>query len=106
MLFVTLSLAVGVLCALLRYPFLPLLPMGVLLAAGAVLMGIVCGTHPGLIAAQVFGCIAAPQFAFVSITLADQFVRSAKPVPQVQAAIGKQLRRLAANSTMRTLAGN
>src|SRR5215472_5213843 len=106
MLFVTLSLAVGALCALLRYPFLPLLPTSVLLAAGAVLMGIVCGTHPGLIAAEVIGCIAAPQFAFVSITLADQFIRSTKLVPQVQAAIGKQLRRLAANSAMRTLAGN
>jgi hypothetical protein len=106
MLFVMLGLAVGALYALLRYPFLPLLPMGVLLAAGAVLMGIVCGTHPGLIAAEVIGCIAAPQFAFVSITLADQFIRSTKLVPQVQAAIGKQLRRLAANSAMRTLAGN
>ena len=100
MMFVTVSLAVGALCALLRYPFLTLLPTGVLLAAGAVLMGIVCGTHPGLIAAEAFGCIAASQFAFLSTTLADQFIRSTKLGPQIQAAIGKQLRRLAANSAM------
>ena len=106
MLFVILSLAAGVSCAILRYSFFALLPMGVFLAVGAALMGIICGTHPGLIAAEVFGCIAAPQFAFVSITLGDQFVRSTKLVPQVQAAIGKQLRRLAANSAMRTLADN
>ena len=40
MMFVTFGLAAGVVCALLRYPFFPLLPASVLLGTGAVLTGI------------------------------------------------------------------
>jgi hypothetical protein len=76
----------------LRYPFLPLLPIAALLAAGAALMGIAFGSHPGVIAAEVFGSIAAPQFAFMAVSLADHYIRSTRLIPQVQAAIGRQLR--------------
>jgi hypothetical protein len=92
MTFVMLGVAAGVSCAFLRHPFLPLLPISALLAAGAVLTGIACGTHPGMIVAEVFGSIAAPQFAFVAISLTDHLIRSSRLIPQVQAAIGRQLR--------------
>ena len=45
--------------------------VGALLGAGAVLTGVVLGTHPGVIAAEVFGCIAVPQFAFVAVSLTE-----------------------------------
>jgi hypothetical protein len=92
MAFVMFGVAAGVSCALLRYPFLPLLPIGAVLAAGAALIGIACGSHPGVIGAEIFGSIAAPQFAFIAVSLADHYVRSKTLIPQVQAAIGRQLR--------------
>ena len=92
MIFVMLGVASGVSFAFLRYPFLPLLPIGALLAAGALLTGIFFGSHPGLIAAEIFGSIAAPQFAFAAVSLTDHLVRSSRLIPQVQAAIGRQLR--------------
>ena len=92
MTFVMFGVAAGVSLAFLRYPFLPMPPIGVLLAVGAVLMGIASGTHPGVIAAEVFGSIAAPQFAFVAVSLTDHLIRSSRLIPQVQAAIGRQLR--------------
>ena len=92
MTFVMFGVAAGVSCAFLRYPFLPLLPIAALLAAGAALMGIAFGSHPGVIAAEVFGSIAAPQFAFMAVSLADHYIRSTRLIPQVQAAIGRQLR--------------
>jgi hypothetical protein len=55
MMFVTFGVAAGVLCALLRYPFFPLLPASALLATGAALTGIALGTHPGVTALEVFG---------------------------------------------------
>jgi hypothetical protein len=92
MIFVMFGVAAGVLCAFLRYPFLPLLPMGALLAAGAALMGIAFGSHPGLIAAEIFGSLAAPQYAFAAVSLTNHLIRSSRLIPHVQAAIGKQLR--------------
>ena len=64
MVFVVFGVAAGVLCAFLRYPFFLLAAIGALLAAGAAMTGIVVGTHPGVIAVEVFGSVAAPQFAF------------------------------------------
>ena len=92
MIFVMFGIAAGVSFAFLRYPFLPLPPIGVFLAVGAVLMGLASGTHLGVIAAEVFGSIAAPQFAFVTVSLTDHLIRSSRLIPQVQAAIGRQLR--------------
>jgi len=54
MMFVIFGVAAGVSWAFLRYPFLPLLPMGALLATGAALTGIAFGTHPGVTAVEVF----------------------------------------------------
>ena len=92
MMFVMFGVAAGVSVAFLRYPFLPLPLIGVLLAVGVVLMGIASGTYLGVIAAEVFGSIAAPQFAFVAVSLTDHLIRSFRLIPQVQAAIGRQLR--------------
>ena len=55
-------------------------------------MGIAFGSHPGVIVAEVFGSIAAPQFAFMAVSLADHYIRSTRLIPYVQVAIGRQLR--------------
>jgi hypothetical protein len=92
MMFVMFGVAAGVSWAFLRYPFLPLLPMGALLAIGAATTGIAFGTHPGVTAVEVFGSIAGPQFAFAAVSLTNHLVRSSRLIPQIQAAIGRQLR--------------
>ena len=74
MTFVMFGVAAGVSCAFLSLSLL-LLPIAALLAAGAALMGIAFGSHPGVIAAEVFGSIAAPQFAFMAVSsLADHYI--------------------------------
>jgi hypothetical protein len=92
MMFALLGVAAGVLCAFLRYPFISLAAIGALLATGAVLAGIVLRAHPGVIAVEVFGSIAAPQFAFAAVSLTDHLIRRTRLIPQVRAAIGQQLR--------------
>ena len=92
MMFVVFGVAAGVLCASFRYPFISLAAIGALLAAGAVLTGIVLGTHPGVIAVEVFGSIAVPQFTFVAVSLTNYLIRRTRLIPQVRAAIGQQLR--------------
>jgi hypothetical protein len=92
MMFVVLGIAAGVLCAFFRYPFISLAAIGALLATGAVLAGIVLRAHPGVIAVEVFGSIAASQFAFVAVSLTDHLIRRTRLIPQVRAAIRQQLR--------------
>ena len=87
MMFVAFGVAAGVLCAFLRYPPISLAAIGALLAAGAVLTGTVLGTHPGVIAVEVFGSIAVPQFTFVAVSLTNHLTRRTRLIPQVQAAI-------------------
>jgi hypothetical protein len=69
--------------------------VGALLGAGAVLTGVILGTHPGVIAVEVFGCIAVPQFAFVAVSLTEHRIRRSIRrtilIPEVRAAIGQQL---------------
>ena len=89
MIFVTFGVAAGVSCALLRYPFFPLVPTGTLFATGAVLTGVVPRTHPGVIVLEAFGSLVASQFAFVAMGLTRVFVRSTRLIAHVQAAIGK-----------------
>jgi hypothetical protein len=91
------AVAAGVGCAFVRYPVFLLLTVCPLLAAGALLSGIRFGTHAGLIAVDVFGSIAVPQITFVAVSLAGfairrYLARSSRLMPQVQAAIGQQLR--------------
>ena len=92
MMFVAFGVAAGVLCAFLRYPPISLAAICALLALGAVLTGIVLGTHPGVIAVEVFGSIAVPQFTFVAVSLTNHLTRRTRLIPQVRAAIGQQLR--------------
>ena len=76
MAFVIFGVAIGALCAILRYPVLMMLPMGGLLIGGAALNGIIVHAHPRVIATEVFGCIAASQFAYASVSLTRHLVRS------------------------------
>ena len=92
MAFVIFGVALGSLCAFLRYPVLMMLPLGGLLAVGAVLNGIILHAHPGVIATEAFGSVAASQFIYVSISLTRHLVRSRKLMLEVQAAIGQELR--------------
>lgn len=80
------------LCAFLRYPVVPLLPVSALLAIGAVLSGIALGAHPGVIAVKGFASIAAPQFAFIAVSLTQHLVLSIRMIRHVQTTIGQQLR--------------
>ena len=91
MAFVVFGVAIGALCAFFRYPVFMMLPLGGLLAVGVGLSGIVLHLHPEVIAAEVFGSIAASQFAFVAISLSQDLVHSRELTLQVQAAIGQQL---------------
>jgi hypothetical protein len=76
MAFVIFGVAIGALCAVLRYPVLMMLPMGGLLAIGAVLNGIIVHAHPGVIATEVFGCMAASQLrTHQSVSRAILFAR-------------------------------
>jgi hypothetical protein len=92
MIFIILAGAAGVSCAFLRYPFFPLLPVGVLLAVGAALTGTAHGTHPGVIVAEVFGAIAVSQFLFAAVSLSKHLIHSSRLIPQAREAIGRQLR--------------
>jgi hypothetical protein len=90
MIFLSLAGAAGLSCAFLRYPFLLLLPVGVLLAVGAMLMGIAHGAHPGVIVAE--GVIAVPQFLFAAVSLSKHLIRSSRLITEAREAIGLQLR--------------
>jgi hypothetical protein len=92
MMFVAFGVAAGVLCAFLRYPPISLAAIGALLAADAMLTGIVVGTHPGVIAFEVFRSIALPQFTFVAVSLTNHLTRRTRLIPQIRTAIGQQLR--------------
>ena len=96
---VFLGVTLGLLCAILRvrYPALVLLPLGALLAAGTALSGILLHAHPGTIAAEVFGSVAASQLTYVAVSLTHHLVRWRTPpshlIPHLQAAaIGRELR--------------
>ena len=99
MVFVIFGIAVapGIRCAFVRYPVFLLIALCPLLAGVALLSGIFFGTPRGVIAVEVFGSIAAPQVTFVAVSLAHfgfkrYLARSRKLIPQVQTAIGQQLR--------------
>ena len=92
MVFVIFGVAIGALCAVLRHPALMMLLLGGLLIGGAALNGIIVHAHPVVIATEVFGSIAASQFAYASVSLTHHLVRSREAVRQAQAAIGQELR--------------
>jgi hypothetical protein len=92
MVFVAVGALAGAVLASRRYRAFLLVPVAASMAAVAFLVGIVHGSHPGAIALEVLGSIVAPQFAYVALSLTAHLTRLAKLVPQVQAAIGQQLR--------------
>jgi hypothetical protein len=92
MVFIVLGAATGALFAFLRYPVLPLVPISASLATAALSIGIALGNHPAMIAFEVLGSVAAPQFTFVAVSLTNHLIRSTALIPHAQAAIGRQLR--------------
>jgi hypothetical protein len=91
------TIAAGIGCAFVRHPVLVLIAVCPLLAAGALLGGIHFGTPAWLVAGEVFGSIAAPQITFMAVSLTHfafkrHLARTSKLIPQVQKAIGQQLR--------------
>ena len=92
MVFVIFGVAIGALCAVLRYPALMMLPLGGLLTGAAALNGLIVHAHPVVIVTEVFGSIAASQLAYASVSLTQYLVRSREMLLQAQAAIGQELR--------------
>jgi hypothetical protein len=91
------GVAAGIGRVFVRYPVFLLITVCPLLAAGALLSGIRFGTPAWLIVVEVFGSIAAPQVTFMAVSLAHfafkrYLARSSKLIPQVQTAIGRELR--------------
>jgi hypothetical protein len=92
MTFVFLGLAAGGTCALLRYQVFTMLATCVVVAAGATFVGVVSQTPAWAIVASVVGALAALEFTYVAVALTRHLVQSRRQLPQVQAAVGKQLR--------------
>jgi hypothetical protein len=90
--FVVVSIIVGLVVGLRRCPFFLLVPLAAVLAGGTLFIGIIHGVHPGVIGVEVIGSVAALQLAYLSVSLTTYLTRSAGLMPQIQAAIGVQLR--------------
>ena len=91
MAFVVFGLAIGGLCALLRYRVLLMPVVSAFLAVGSVLGGAIFHTHPWAIVADAFGSIVALQFTYLAVSCSLHFVRSRRLILQVQTAIGQRL---------------
>jgi hypothetical protein len=92
MAFIICGVAIGALCALLRYPVFVMAPLSALLAVATVLNGIITHAHPGVIAIEVFGSVTTSQFMYASVGLTHHLVHLRKLVLEAQAAIGRELR--------------
>ena len=92
MVFVALGAVAGLLLAVRRYPFFLLAPIVGFLAVGALLFGIIHGSHPGTIGLEVLGSVAAPQLVYLAVNLTADLTRSTRLIPHVQTAIGQELR--------------
>jgi hypothetical protein len=91
MMAVLLAIVIGASCALGRFRIPLVLAASAVLAAGAVVSGIVLRTHPWVIAAQGIGSIAVLQFVFVAVGLTRHYFQSRAAMPQIQLAIGQAL---------------
>jgi hypothetical protein len=92
MAFIVFGVVIGALRALLRCPVLVLIPLSGLLAAAAVLNGIIIHADTGIIATEVLGSLVASQLIYVSVSLTQHLVRSRNAMLEIQAAIGRELR--------------
>jgi hypothetical protein len=90
--FIILGAVTGASLALLRYTALQLVPVSALFAIASPMVGTAFGLHPEVIAADALASIAALQFSFVAVSLTNHVNRSAMQIPEMQAAIGHQLR--------------
>jgi hypothetical protein len=92
MVFVALGAVAGTVLAVRRCPFFLLVPIVGFLAVGALLFGIIHGSQPGTIGVEVLGSLAAPQLVYLAVSLTADLTRSTRLIPQVQTAIGQELR--------------
>ena len=90
--FVAVGAAIGTLLALLRGRILVAILVNVFFAIVVALCGLLLGYHLGLSALVGFGCIAAVQVSYLALGLTLDLFPSDNVIPQVQAAIGQQLR--------------
>ena len=81
MTFAVFGIAIGGLCALLRYRAPMVLVLSASLAVGAVLGGFLFHTHIWAIVANAFGSIVALQFSYAAVGLTSQLVLSRKMIP-------------------------
>jgi hypothetical protein len=91
MMLMVLSGAAGIVLALLRFPVFSLVPIVVFFGAGAAGKGIVVGAPIETITLEVIGSIAAPQFAYLGVSLAVEFIGPSRWASHVRAAIGLHL---------------
>jgi hypothetical protein len=92
MAFVILGAVIGASCALLRRRLLLILALSALLALVATLGGTILHADRWMIAAMVFGSVAALQLTYVAVGLMLHLVRFRKLIPPIQTAIGRRLR--------------
>jgi hypothetical protein len=92
MIIVVLSAATGMLVGLLRFPVFSLVPVVVFSAAGAAGSGIFAGASTDTIVLEVLGSIAAPQIAYLPISLAVELIGSSRWASHVRAAIRHHFR--------------
>jgi hypothetical protein len=94
MIFVILSVAAGAVLALRHCTVFALVPVVIILAAGAMATGIATGHDPRTIAVEVLGAVLSTQFGYSAAIVAAAYVRAAsssKLLQSIQAAIGQEL---------------
>jgi len=92
MVFASVGAAIGTLLALLRGRVLLAILVNAFFAIVVALCGLLLGYHLGLSALVGFGSIAAVQVSYLALGLTLDLFPSENVMPQVQAAIGQQLR--------------
>ena len=92
MVFVTVGAPIGTLLALLRGRILLAILVNAFFAIVIAMCGLLLGYHLGVSALVGFGSIAAVQISYLALAFTLDLFSSKNVVPQVQAAIGQQLR--------------
>jgi hypothetical protein len=92
MIIVVLSAATGMLVGLLRFPVFSLVPVVVFSAVSVAGSGVIAGAPTDTIVLEVLGSIAAPQYAYLAISLAGELIGSSRWASHVRAEIRHHFR--------------